>query len=117
MEHGTGKIGTAIMVSDCATMCGFSALLFAEFPIIQDFGLVTVLAMAFTLFGALVAVPALVSLLLKNSGKSTMDAGKSSPPSDFFRKTASDGRHLSFFILFCSCDATEWFCVDIFPPI
>ncbi|MDV0442505.1 hydrophobe/amphiphile efflux-3 (HAE3) family transporter [Methanorbis furvi] len=79
VEHGTSKIGTAITVSGCATMCGFSALLFANFPLIQDFGLVTVLAMAFTLFGALVAVPALVSLILKNSEKTTADVGHTSP--------------------------------------
>ncbi len=79
VEHGTGKIGTAITVSGCATMCGFSALLFAEFPIIQDFGLVTVLAMGFTLFGALVAAPALVSLLLKNAGNSSRNAGEFRP--------------------------------------
>lgn len=79
VAHGTGKIGTAITVSGCATMCGFSALLFAEFPIIQDFGQVTVLAMVFTLFGALVAVPAIVSVLLKSSGKSPVDADYPAP--------------------------------------
>ncbi len=66
VENGTGKIGTAITVSGCATMCGFSALLFSNFPIISGFGMVTVIAMAFTLFGAVIAVPATVAIVLKN---------------------------------------------------
>jgi hydrophobe/amphiphile efflux-3 (HAE3) family protein len=73
VQNGTGKIGTAITVSGCATMCGFSALMFSNFPIISGFGEVTVLAMGFTLFGAVVAVPATVSIVLKNRKKGTGD--------------------------------------------
>jgi predicted RND superfamily exporter protein len=69
VQNGTGKIGTAITVSGCATMCCFSALMFSNFPIISGFGMVTVLTMGCTLFGALVAVPATVSIVLKNRTK------------------------------------------------
>ncbi|MDR3101631.1 MAG: hydrophobe/amphiphile efflux-3 (HAE3) family transporter [Methanocalculaceae archaeon] len=71
VQNGTGKIGTAISVSGCATMCGFSALLFSSFPIISGFGMVTVIAMGFTLFGAVVAVPATVAIVLKNRKNGT----------------------------------------------
>ncbi|HJK01788.1 MAG TPA: hydrophobe/amphiphile efflux-3 (HAE3) family transporter [Methanocorpusculum sp.] len=67
VQNGASKIGTAITVSGCATMCGFSALMASNFPIISGFGMVTVLAMGFTLFGAVIAVPATVSIVLKNS--------------------------------------------------
>jgi hydrophobe/amphiphile efflux-3 (HAE3) family protein len=66
VQNGTGKIGMAITVSGCATMCGFSALMFSNFPIISGFGMVTVLTMGCTLFGAVVAVPATVAIVLKN---------------------------------------------------
>jgi hydrophobe/amphiphile efflux-3 (HAE3) family protein len=66
VQNGTGKIGMAITVSGCATMCGFSALMFSNFPIISGFGMVTVLTMGCTLFGAVVAVPATVSIVLNN---------------------------------------------------
>lgn len=75
VQNGTGKIGTAITVSGCATMCGFSALLFSNFPIISGFGMVTVIAMGFTLFGAVVAVPATVAIVLKNRNKGKLDEG------------------------------------------
>lgn len=74
VQNGTGKIGTAITVSGCATMCGFSALMFSNFPIISGFGAVTVLAMGFTLFGAVVAVPATVSIVLRNRNKGKCEA-------------------------------------------
>ncbi|HJK49648.1 MAG TPA: efflux RND transporter permease subunit, partial [Methanocorpusculum sp.] len=73
VQNGTGKIGTAITVSGCATMCGFSALMFSNFPIISGFGMVTVIAMGFTLFGAVVAVPATVSIVLKNRKKDRIE--------------------------------------------
>ncbi len=75
VENGTGKIGSAITVSACATMAAFSALIVSDFPIISVFGIVTVIAMGFTLFGAIVAVPASVSLVLRNTGKSSERSG------------------------------------------
>lgn len=68
VQVGTGKIGAAISVSACATMAAFSALITSNFPIISVFGIVTVIAMAFTLFGAIVAVPAVASLILRGKG-------------------------------------------------
>ena len=68
---GTGKIGAAISVSACATMAAFSALIVSDFPIIRVFGFVTVIAMAFTLFGAVVAVSAGASLVLRGKKGTT----------------------------------------------
>jgi hydrophobe/amphiphile efflux-3 (HAE3) family protein len=75
VQNGTGKIGTAITVSGCATMCGFSALMFSNFPIISGFGMVTVLTMGLTLFGAVVAVPATVLIVLKNRKRGNIGEG------------------------------------------
>lgn len=66
VQNGTGKIGSAITVSACATMAAFSALIVSDFPIISVFGVVTVIAMAFTLFGAIVTVPAVASIILRD---------------------------------------------------
>ena len=68
VSNGTGKIGSAITVSACATMAAFSALIVSNFPIISIFGVVTVMAMAFTLIGAIVAVPATASIILRGNG-------------------------------------------------
>lgn len=66
VQNGTGKIGSAITVSAVATMAAFSALIVSDFPIISVFGVVTVIAMAFTLFGAIVTVPAVASIILRD---------------------------------------------------
>ena len=57
------KIGTAISVSGLTTVFGFSALLLATSPIIQNFGTVTVITVGFSLVGAIVVMPAVISIL------------------------------------------------------
>ncbi|MDV0444401.1 hydrophobe/amphiphile efflux-3 (HAE3) family transporter [Methanorbis rubei] len=69
VQNGTGKIGSAITVSACTTMAAFTALTVSDFPVISMFGVVTVIAMAFTLIGAIVAVPAAASIVLRGKGK------------------------------------------------
>ncbi|MDU9376522.1 Protein-export membrane protein SecF [Methanocorpusculaceae archaeon Sp1] len=69
VQNGTGKIGSAITVSACTTMAAFTALTVSDFPVISMFGVVTVIAMGFTLFGAIVAVPAAASIVLRGEGK------------------------------------------------
>lgn len=57
------KIGSAIMVSGFATFFGFSALILSSFPIISNFGLTTVIAVLFSLIGAIVGMPAILSFV------------------------------------------------------
>ncbi|WP_048152951.1 efflux RND transporter permease subunit [Methanolacinia paynteri] len=57
------KIGTAITVSGLTTVFGFSALLLSTSPIIQNFGLVTVITVGFSLVGAIVVMPAVISVM------------------------------------------------------
>ncbi|WP_421907956.1 efflux RND transporter permease subunit [Methanolacinia petrolearia] len=57
------KIGTAITVSGMTTVFGFSALLLSTSPIIQNFGLVTVITVGFSLIGAIVVMPAVISVM------------------------------------------------------
>jgi len=56
------KIGTAITISGLTTVFGFSALILSEFPIMSNFGLVTVLTVGFSLVGAILVMPAVLSL-------------------------------------------------------
>lgn len=57
------KIGTAISVSGLTTVFGFSALILSTSPIIQNFGTVTVVTVGFSLIGAIVVMPAVISLM------------------------------------------------------
>jgi hypothetical protein len=67
IKKSVQKIGSAIMVSGLATFFGFSALLFSTFPIISTFGLTTIIAVAFSLIGAIFVMPAILSLIDKIS--------------------------------------------------
>ena len=57
------KIGTAITISGLTTVFGFSALTLSEFPIMANFGLVTVITVAFSLVGAIMVMPAVLALV------------------------------------------------------
>ncbi len=58
IEHSVQKIGRAITVSGLATAFGFSALCVSTFPMISNFGITTVIAVLFSLIGAIVVMPA-----------------------------------------------------------
>ena len=58
IEHSVQKIGRAITVSGLATLFGFSALCVSTFPMIANFGITTVIAVGFSLIGAIVVMPA-----------------------------------------------------------
>ena len=57
------KIGTAITVSGMTTVFGFSALILSTSPIVQNFGTVTVLTVGFSLIGAIIVMPAVISVI------------------------------------------------------
>ncbi|MCP1661431.1 MAG: RND family transporter [Methanocalculus sp. MSAO_Arc1] len=57
------KIGTAITISGLTTVFGFSALITSSFGIISNFGVLTVIAVGFALMGAIIVMPAVLSLI------------------------------------------------------
>jgi predicted RND superfamily exporter protein len=63
IQESVQKIGTAITVSGLATFFGFSALCLSTFPIISNFGVTTLIAVAFSLIGAIFIMPAVLSLM------------------------------------------------------
>ncbi|MEN6340953.1 MAG: hydrophobe/amphiphile efflux-3 (HAE3) family transporter [Methanospirillum sp.] len=63
IEHSVQKIGRAITVSGLATAFGFSALCVSTFPMISNFGVTTVIAVGFSLVGAIVVMPAALVLV------------------------------------------------------
>ncbi|NLV26807.1 MAG: RND family transporter [Methanomicrobiales archaeon] len=65
IKNSARKIGSAIMVSGFATFFGFSALILSTFPIISTFGLTTIIAVLFSLIGAIAVMPAILSFVDK----------------------------------------------------
>jgi len=63
IQESVQKIGSAITVSGLATFFGFSALCLATFPIISNFGISTLIAVSFSLIGAIFIMPAVLSLM------------------------------------------------------
>src|SRR5208337_4431817 len=63
IKESVSKIGSAITVSGLATFFGFSALCLSTFPIISNFGISTLIAIGFSLFGAIFIMPAVLSLM------------------------------------------------------
>ena len=63
IQASVRKIGTAITVSGLATFFGFSALCLATFPIISNFGISTLIAVGFSLMGAIFIMPAVLSIM------------------------------------------------------
>ncbi|HVP93780.1 MAG TPA: hydrophobe/amphiphile efflux-3 (HAE3) family transporter [Methanoregulaceae archaeon] len=63
IQESVKKIGTAITVSGLATFFGFSALLLSTFPIISNFGVTTLIAVAFSLLSAIFIMPAVLSVM------------------------------------------------------
>lgn len=63
IQTSVQKIGAAVSVSGLATVCGFSALILSTSPIIQNFGIITVIAVGFSILGAIIVMPAAISVL------------------------------------------------------
>jgi predicted RND superfamily exporter protein len=57
METASSKIGPAIIASGSTVIFGFSALIATPFPILSDFGVVTVIAVGFSLLSTLIVLP------------------------------------------------------------
>jgi hypothetical protein len=86
IQESVRKIGSAITVSGLATFFGFSALCLSTFPIVSNFGISTLIAVSFSLIGAIFVMPAVLSLIgrlseyieQKKSNKKTGTAPKGS---------------------------------------
>ena len=65
IQTSVQKIGTAVTVSGLTTVFGFSALILSEFNMISNFGIVTVITVGFSLIGAIVIMPAILSLMYR----------------------------------------------------
>jgi hydrophobe/amphiphile efflux-3 (HAE3) family protein len=63
VETASQRVGKAISVSGLTTIFGFSALTLAPFPILSDFGFLTVGVIFLTLVAALTTLPAVLVLL------------------------------------------------------
>ncbi len=82
IQTSVQKIGTAITVSGLTTVFGFGALTLSEFNIISNFGITTVITVGFSLAGAILIMPAVISLmswfkgypLMTNKEKSQRDS-------------------------------------------
>ncbi|WP_332450440.1 efflux RND transporter permease subunit [Methanoculleus sp.] len=68
IQTAVQKIGMAITVSGVATISGFAALTVSTFNIISNFGIVTVITIGFSLVGAIIALPAVLSIMYRYTG-------------------------------------------------
>ncbi|GAB6092920.1 efflux RND transporter permease subunit [Furfurilactobacillus curtus] len=60
IETAMGSVGRAITVSGLTVIGGFSTLLFVHFPVLNSFGLITVLDTTYSLISALTILPAMM---------------------------------------------------------
>lgn len=63
MLKTVGKIGKPVLASALTTIAGFSTLIFSDFLILREFGIVTLLNIIFCLISSLVVLPPLIVLL------------------------------------------------------
>ncbi|HIZ96081.1 MAG TPA: hydrophobe/amphiphile efflux-3 (HAE3) family transporter [Candidatus Ligilactobacillus excrementavium] len=61
--QSVSSVGSAITVSGLTVVGGFTAIMFSNFPILRQFGLITVLDTAYALISALTILPAFIYLL------------------------------------------------------
>jgi hypothetical protein len=57
MDRAASMVGQAIIASGSTVIFGFSALIASPFPLIQGFGIVTVISVAFSLLSTLIVLP------------------------------------------------------------
>ena len=67
MRNMYATTGTALIMSACTTICGFLVLKLSPIPVIQDFGIVSSISVAFSLILALFVLPGLLAAEVKTS--------------------------------------------------
>lgn len=70
VEQAVGRVGRAITASALTVAGGFGALIASSFPVLRDFGIVTVVDVIFALIVTLTVVPSLVHLLDRGGARS-----------------------------------------------
>lgn len=65
------KMGKPILVSALTTMGGFSALIFSDFLILSNFGIMTVVNFSLALLSAIFILPAILAITLNKKPKTT----------------------------------------------
>lgn len=78
IQESVHKIRTAITISGLATFFGFSALCLSTFPIISNFGITTLIAVGFSLVGAIFVMPAVLSVIGRFEKSASQSDGKAS---------------------------------------
>jgi hydrophobe/amphiphile efflux-3 (HAE3) family protein len=63
VQMSVQKIGTAITVSGATTVFGFAALTLSSFNIVSNFGIVTVITVGISLAGAILVMPAVITVM------------------------------------------------------
>ncbi|MFT9115556.1 MAG: MMPL family transporter [Sporolactobacillus sp.] len=63
LQSALNHVGGALLVSALTVIGGFSTLTVSGFPILQSFGIITMLDTAYALISALIILPALIALL------------------------------------------------------
>lgn len=63
IEHSVSVMSKPIIVSAVTTMGGFSALIFSDFEILSNFGIMTVVNLSLALISALFVLPALLAVM------------------------------------------------------
>ena len=79
IRTSVAKIGSAVTVSGLVTAGGFSALMLSVFPIVSSFGLSTVIAVLFSLVGAVVIMPAVLTVMVAGEKRLHKKRGDSPP--------------------------------------
>ncbi|MBS4032267.1 MAG: MMPL family transporter [Clostridiales bacterium] len=67
-----GKIGKPILASALTTIGGFSALVFSDFLILREFGIVTLLNITFCLISSLIVLPPVIVMLDRKKTQSVL---------------------------------------------
>jgi predicted RND superfamily exporter protein len=67
--QASSTTGTALIASGATTVFGFAALIFSPFPMISNFGLVTVIDVLLALVVTFVIFPPLIVLMDSQGGK------------------------------------------------
>lgn len=78
IETTMRQIGRAVLASGLTVIAGFSALIFSDFPLLGDFGLVTSLNLAVSLVSVVVLLPGLLLWLDRESEAERDPAGAAS---------------------------------------
>lgn len=63
IKNAVGIMGKPIIVSAVTTMGGFSALIFSDFEILSNFGIMTVVNLSLALISSLIVLPALLGVM------------------------------------------------------